>query len=65
VSSHDPDTILTDGSGRPIPRPERKYYPEGIEGDIAFLRAYGDYTNHVNAVSCRAFAEAFSKAVRR
>ena len=57
-------TTITDGHGRPLPRPERDEFPPGIEGTIAFVRALHSYNDRIADLASSAFNSAFRKAVR-
>lgn len=57
--------IHTDEHGRPFPRPERREFPPGIEGDIDYMRAVWVYKDRITSFADKAFAEAFSKAMRK
>jgi hypothetical protein len=56
--------ILTDAHARPIPRPERSEYPAGIDGFVAYMRAYAAYRDHVASIANEAFAKTFRSALR-
>lgn len=55
------DAILTDGSGRPIERPDPKDYKTTTD----FLRAFSAYKDRISDIANRAFDEKFSSSLRR
>lgn len=56
--------ILTTGAGRPIPKPRREEFGVGIEGDIAFIRAYHAYRDEVANAANAAFVEGFQRGIK-
>ena len=53
--------ILTDEGGRPIPKPSRKEFGSVIE----YIRAVHAYNDRITNLANKAFAETFSKEIRR
>ena len=59
---YDPDVILTDEDGRPIPRPEREAYDHD---PVGYIRAMHDFHNRVADVANRNFDLAFRTAMKK
>ena len=57
--------ILTDGNGRPFEKPLPPADDAPIEEKIAWIRATHDYNDRVTDCANQAFADAFSKAIRK
>ncbi len=59
------NTIYTDGSGRPIPQPEKPGPDAGIEEVIAYTRAYYVWRDKITDTANASFDSAFRKALCR
>ena len=57
------ETILTDGKGVPIPRPEAPNRDAALGEKIKYLRRMHAFQDRVADIANAAFASAFTKAI--
>lgn len=55
--------IVTDGAGRPFPKPEKPAPGATANEVVAYLRAWHAYRDGIANSANKAFAEAFAKAL--